>query len=210
MSIVAALYVFANAAYLKVMTVPQIAATERVGAELATRTMGSISGAVISMTVLLSIIGAVNGCILTSARVPFAQAAGDLLTAGVLELTCLEFGSPRGTLFLNGFGESGFEPTLGVTNRVALLPSRQPVGFSFQRPDSDSEDTGTGIPKGNGEARELRRGPGCSVIGGTKQFSSGLDRILGNHLYIPRVLPNPDLIPIADAGLGPLLTRGFL
>ena len=48
-----------------------------------------------------------------------------------------EIGSPRGTHFRNGFGESGFEITLDVTNRVALLPSGQPVGFSFQRPDSD-------------------------------------------------------------------------
>ena len=78
MAIVAALYVFANAAYLKVMTIPEIAASERVGAELATRTMGSIGGAFISMTVLLSIIGAVNGCILTAARVPFAQARDGL------------------------------------------------------------------------------------------------------------------------------------
>src|ERR1035438_4412432 len=39
----------------------------------------------------------------------------------------------------NGFGESGFETTLGVTNRVALLPSKQPVDFGFQRPESDSQ-----------------------------------------------------------------------
>src|ERR1035441_4720541 len=48
-------------------------------------------------------------------------------------------GSPRGAHLRKGFGESGFETTLGVTNRVALLPSRQPVDFGFQRPDSDSQ-----------------------------------------------------------------------
>lgn len=68
------LYLFANLAYLRVMTIPQIAATERVGADLATRTMGSIGGTFVSITVLLSIIGAVNGCVLTAARLPFAQA----------------------------------------------------------------------------------------------------------------------------------------
>src|SRR5438477_5141506 len=41
MAAVMALYVFANVAYLKVMTIPEIASTERVGAELATRTMGA-------------------------------------------------------------------------------------------------------------------------------------------------------------------------
>jgi basic amino acid/polyamine antiporter, APA family len=74
MAAVMFLYVFANAAYLRVMSVPDIATTERVGAELATRTMGSIGGRLVSLTVLLSIIGAVNGCILTGARIPFAQA----------------------------------------------------------------------------------------------------------------------------------------
>src|ERR1035438_7494211 len=55
------------------------------------------------------------------------------------------FGSPRGTALRNGFGESGFEATLAGTNRVALLPRGQPVGFSFQRPDSDSQHTGTAV-----------------------------------------------------------------
>jgi APA family basic amino acid/polyamine antiporter len=81
MAAVMFLYVFANAAYLRVMSVPEIAATERVGAELATRTMGSIGGRLVSMTVLLSIIGAVNGCILTGARIPFAQARDGMFFA---------------------------------------------------------------------------------------------------------------------------------
>jgi APA family basic amino acid/polyamine antiporter len=74
MLVVIALYVLANVAYIKVMTVPEIAATERVGAALANKTMGSIGATILSITVLVSIIGAINGCILTTARVPFAQA----------------------------------------------------------------------------------------------------------------------------------------
>ena len=81
MGIVAALYVFANVAYLKMMTIPQIASTERVGADLAIRTMGSIGGTFVAATVLLSIVGAVNGCILTAARLPFAQARDGLFFA---------------------------------------------------------------------------------------------------------------------------------
>jgi amino acid transporter len=81
MTAVGFLYVSANLAYLKVMTVSQIAATDRVGAELATRTLGPIGGTLVSMTVLLSIIGAVNGCILTGARIPFAQARDGLFFA---------------------------------------------------------------------------------------------------------------------------------
>jgi basic amino acid/polyamine antiporter, APA family len=74
MFMVIALYVFANVAYMRVLSLPEIAATERVGAALAGRTMGSIGATILSATVLLSIIGAINGCIMTAARVPFAQA----------------------------------------------------------------------------------------------------------------------------------------
>ena len=81
MAAVGVLYVSANIAYLKVMTVPQIASAERVGADLATLTMGPMGGAFVSLTVLLSIIGAVNGCILTGARIPFAQARDGLFFA---------------------------------------------------------------------------------------------------------------------------------
>jgi APA family basic amino acid/polyamine antiporter len=81
MTAVGFLYVFANVAYLKVMTVPEIAATERVGADLATRTMGPIGGTFVSLAVLLSIVGAVNGCILTAARIPFAQARDRMFPA---------------------------------------------------------------------------------------------------------------------------------
>jgi APA family basic amino acid/polyamine antiporter len=81
MAAVMVLYVFANLAYLKVMAIPEIASTARVGADVATRTMGSIGGTFVSLTVLLSIIGAVNGCILTAARLPFAQARDRLFFA---------------------------------------------------------------------------------------------------------------------------------
>jgi APA family basic amino acid/polyamine antiporter len=81
MAAVAALYLSANSAYLHLMTVPQIAATERVGADLAIRTMGPIGGTFLSLAVLLSITGAVNGCVLTAARIPFAQARDGLFFA---------------------------------------------------------------------------------------------------------------------------------
>src|ERR1043166_3191037 len=80
MGAVMALYVSANLAYLRVMSVPEIAATERVGAELAQRTMGPAGAAVLSVVVLACSISAINGCILTAARIPFAQARDDILS----------------------------------------------------------------------------------------------------------------------------------
>ena len=78
---VAVLYLSANAAYLKIMTVSEISASARVGADVATRSMGSVGGTFVAVTVLLSIIGAINGCILTAARIPFAQARDNLFFA---------------------------------------------------------------------------------------------------------------------------------
>jgi len=81
MGVVMALYVSANLAYLHVMTIPEIAATERVGAAVAERVLGPSGAAALSMVVLLSIVGAINGCILTGARIPFAQARDGLFFA---------------------------------------------------------------------------------------------------------------------------------
>ncbi|HLY19151.1 MAG TPA: amino acid permease [Bryobacteraceae bacterium] len=75
---VMALYVCANIAYLHVMTVAEIGATERVGSAVAARTLGPAGASVLSAVVLLSIIGALNGNILTGARIPFAQARDGL------------------------------------------------------------------------------------------------------------------------------------
>jgi APA family basic amino acid/polyamine antiporter len=81
MGLVMALYVSANLAYLHVMRIPDIAVSERVGAAVAERVMGPTGATVLSAVVLLSIIGAINGCILTGARIPFAQARDGLFFA---------------------------------------------------------------------------------------------------------------------------------
>lgn len=82
MSAVTILYVSANLAYMRVLTLPQIAASQRVGADVAARVLGPAGATAMSVIVLLSIIGAINGCILTAARVPFAQARDGLFFSG--------------------------------------------------------------------------------------------------------------------------------
>jgi APA family basic amino acid/polyamine antiporter len=73
-----ALYVLANLAYLRVLTVAEIAATPRVGALVAERTMGQAGGAFVSIAILLSIVGAINGWAMTAPRIYFAQARDGL------------------------------------------------------------------------------------------------------------------------------------
>jgi len=73
-----AIYLLANIAYLRVLTIPEIAASDHVGATLAKRVMGSHGGIVVSLIILISIVGTLNGCFLTSPRIYFAQARDGL------------------------------------------------------------------------------------------------------------------------------------
>lgn len=73
-----AIYVLANLAYLRVLSIPEIAASDHVGAAVAERVMGPIGGKLVSLIVLMSIIGTLNGCFLTSPRIYFAQARDGL------------------------------------------------------------------------------------------------------------------------------------
>jgi APA family basic amino acid/polyamine antiporter len=78
MGMVMLLYLGANFAYMNVMTVPQIAAVERVGAAVAERTFGGAGANLLAAIVLVSVIGAINGCVLTGSRIPFGMARDGL------------------------------------------------------------------------------------------------------------------------------------
>ena len=73
-AIVMSVYLLANVAYLRMMTIPEIAASTHVGADAATRSLGPVGGTLVSVIILLSIIGSLNGAVLTCPRVYFAQA----------------------------------------------------------------------------------------------------------------------------------------
>lgn len=73
-----AIYLLANIAYLRVLTIPEIAGSDHVGATLAERVMGARGGMLVSLIILISIVGTLNGCFLTSPRVYFAQARDGL------------------------------------------------------------------------------------------------------------------------------------
>jgi APA family basic amino acid/polyamine antiporter len=67
-------YVLANVAYLRVLSVPEIAGADRVGALAAERTMGHAGGAFLAVVILISITGCMNGWTMTGPRIFFAQA----------------------------------------------------------------------------------------------------------------------------------------
>lgn len=74
----AAVYLLLTAAYLRVLPVDAIAASPRVGGEVAARVFGAGGAVILSITILISIIGSTNGTTLTAARLYFAQAADGL------------------------------------------------------------------------------------------------------------------------------------
>lgn len=73
-----AIYVMANVAYMRVLTIPEIAASDHVAASAVSRVLGPIGGAAVALITLVSIIGTLNGCFLTSPRLYFAQARDGL------------------------------------------------------------------------------------------------------------------------------------
>jgi APA family basic amino acid/polyamine antiporter len=72
------IYLLTNLAYMRVLSIPEIAASDHVGATAAERSLGPAGGTLVSVIIMLSIIGTLNGCFLTSPRVYFAQARDGL------------------------------------------------------------------------------------------------------------------------------------
>jgi amino acid transporter len=73
------IYLLANVAYLSVMSVDEIRTSRLVAADVAARLVGAAGVTFVSITVMLSTFGTLNGSILTSPRVFFAMADEGLL-----------------------------------------------------------------------------------------------------------------------------------
>jgi len=72
------IYVLANLAYMRVLYISEIAVSNHIGASVAERVFGSSGGGAVALTIMVSIIGTLNGCFLTSPRLYFAQARDGL------------------------------------------------------------------------------------------------------------------------------------
>jgi APA family basic amino acid/polyamine antiporter len=103
--IIITIYLSANLAYLKILPIEEIARSPRVAATVAERTIGPLGASFVSLTILLSIVGAVNGTILTAARVYFALARDGLFFARVGEIHP-RFETPGISLLYHGLWSS--------------------------------------------------------------------------------------------------------
>ena len=75
---VIAIYMLANWAYFRVLTPAEVGAHKLVAAEMMQRVQGPTGAAAVSIAAMISIFAALNGSILTGARVPYAAARDGL------------------------------------------------------------------------------------------------------------------------------------
>jgi APA family basic amino acid/polyamine antiporter len=78
LSISIVVYLLANLAYLHVLPMADLVGSARVAADTATVTIGTWGASFVTLTIVLSTIGAANGSILTAPRIYFAQARDGL------------------------------------------------------------------------------------------------------------------------------------
>jgi amino acid transporter len=72
------IYLLANLAYMAVLSVDEIRTSRLVAADVAEKLIGGVGVAFVSMTVMISTFGTLNGSLLTSPRIFFAMAADKL------------------------------------------------------------------------------------------------------------------------------------
>jgi amino acid transporter len=77
-AMVIAIYMLANWAYFRVLTPGEVAGHKLVAAEMMQRVQGPVGAAAVSIAAMISIFAALNGSILSGARVPYAAARDGL------------------------------------------------------------------------------------------------------------------------------------
>ena len=83
---VVGIYLLANLAYLAVLDVTRISQSQLVAADVAQELLGPIGVIFVSVTVMLSTFGTLNGSILTSPRIFFAMAEDGLLFSAIAKV----------------------------------------------------------------------------------------------------------------------------
>ncbi|MDP9113947.1 MAG: amino acid permease, partial [Acidobacteriota bacterium] len=97
---VIAIYVLINAAYLYVLSAPEVGASQRVAADMMRRVAGSTGAGIVSIAAIVSILAGLNGVILSGSRVPFAMARDKYFFGWVGGIS--RFETPAASLALQG------------------------------------------------------------------------------------------------------------
>ena len=81
------IYLLANSAYFHVLSPAQVAASNRVAAEMMRHVLGAPGAAAVSVAAMISIFAALNGSILSGSRVPYAMARSGLFFPGIARVS---------------------------------------------------------------------------------------------------------------------------
>lgn len=100
LSLVMAIYLVINIAYLWVAPASDLASVTSPAALVATKIFGSIGGKVISAGILISVFGALNGYLLTAPRIPYALTKDRLLPGSNILSKVNKGGSPYNSIWL--------------------------------------------------------------------------------------------------------------
>lgn len=143
-SAVVAVYVLANVAYFRALPLAEIAATDRVATATAERTLGPMGATIVTLTIVLSTIGAANGSILTAPRIYFAQARDGLFFRKLAEIhprfetpafSILTQGAWASLLALSGSYETLFSYVLFASWLIHALAALAVVVLRRKRPE---------------------------------------------------------------------------
>jgi len=99
--IVIGVYVLTNIAYLYVLPIDEMANSPLVAASAAEKIFGSSGASLISIAVIISTFGALNGSILATARIPYAMARANLFFKSLGKVHP-KFGTPHISLIVQG------------------------------------------------------------------------------------------------------------
>jgi APA family basic amino acid/polyamine antiporter len=99
--IVIVVYVLINVAYLYILPVNEMAQSKLVAATATERIFGSAGASIISIAVIISAFGALNGSLLSTARVHFAMARDKLFFSSMGKIHP-RFGTPHISLVIQG------------------------------------------------------------------------------------------------------------
>ena len=77
LAVVMAVYVLINVAYLMSLPMDRVAGNQTVASEVAAKLFGGLGGKILTIGILISVYGAINGFTMAGIRVPYAMAKSD-------------------------------------------------------------------------------------------------------------------------------------
>ncbi|MGO0905600.1 APC family permease [Clostridioides difficile] len=100
LSLVMAVYIIINVAYLWVVPASELATVTSPATLVATKLFGNLGGKIITVGILISVFGTLNGYLLTGSRIPYTLAERGTLPASKVLLKVNSGGSPVNSILL--------------------------------------------------------------------------------------------------------------